>query len=108
MVKLAGVPPDLNVPVLQHGQAGRIIPAVFQPLQTVQDDGGSILLADVTYNPAHNSSKASLPKPAPTQGALFRRLSDELIVSLLGRQLRSAAGGIRRSLDFPAVFFRCR
>jgi hypothetical protein len=62
--KLARVPPDLDVAVLQDRQAGRVVAAVFQPFQSVQDDRRGVTRPDVTYNTAHgNPSEGKFQAP---------------------------------------------
>jgi hypothetical protein len=45
----------MELPVLEHGDAGAIIASVFQTAQSLQDDGSRRLFADVTDNATHKS-----------------------------------------------------
>ena len=49
----AGAPPDLEHPVGHHRDPRGVVPAVFQPLEPVQDDAGGALSPDVPDNPTH-------------------------------------------------------
>src|SRR5690348_4040640 len=42
-----------------HGDPSRVVAAIFQPAQAINDDRHDPLFAHVTYNSAHNG----LPKP---------------------------------------------
>ncbi len=59
IAQLALGAPDLQtIAVSGHGNARRIITAIFQPLQSVQDDGDDPLLTNVANNAAHGSPLA--------------------------------------------------
>ncbi len=53
--KFTGIAADLYAAILQHGQAGRIIAAIFQSSEAVQDDRCGILRADVSHDSAHEN-----------------------------------------------------
>ncbi len=42
-------------PVLDQGDAGRIVSAVLKPLQSIQNDGDAILMPDISDDSAHGS-----------------------------------------------------
>ena len=54
IAQFSGRAPQFQAPVaVQHGDARRIVAAVFQPPQTIQDDRHRIAAADVSHNSAH-------------------------------------------------------
>ena len=54
VAKLALRPPySQAVALFQYGDARRVVPAVFQPLQPVQDDGDCLLISDVPNDSTH-------------------------------------------------------
>ncbi len=53
---LAGIPPDLDLTVIQHGNACRVIPTVFKLFQAIQDDRRGITLTDIGYDSTHRHS----------------------------------------------------
>ena len=54
--KLSLAPPGLGAARFDGADPGRIIAAVFQPLEAVKDDGGCYLVTDETYYAAHDAS----------------------------------------------------
>jgi hypothetical protein len=52
--QLAGVAAHFDMAVFQHRQAGRIIAAVFQPLQPVQDNRRRVCAANITNDSTHS------------------------------------------------------
>ena len=55
VAQLADVAPDGDVPVLDHGNAGRIIAAIFEPTQAVHDDLRGVSRPNVTDDSTHGS-----------------------------------------------------
>ena len=53
-IELARVFADLDMAVGKHRQPGRVIAAVFQPPQAVEDNRGCVLFADVSYDSTHD------------------------------------------------------
>ena len=56
VAQLAFSPPDLYrsaVAIAANGNSGRVIPAIFQASETLNNDGDNTLFAYVTYNSAH-------------------------------------------------------
>jgi len=45
-----------TISVTGHGNPGRIVAAIFQPSETVEDDRNNALLPDVTNNPTHTEN----------------------------------------------------
>ena len=55
----------LQFRAVQHAQAGAVVTAVFEPAQSLEQDGGRLLFADVAYNAAHKSSGTRLARTRP-------------------------------------------
>ncbi len=53
--QLAGVAADFDVPVFEHGKPGRVVAAVLQAAQAVQDDRRGITRSNVTNNSTHSN-----------------------------------------------------
>ncbi len=51
--QLAHIAPDGDLPVFKHGQPCRVVTAIFQALQTIQNNGCRIPKADITHNATH-------------------------------------------------------
>src|SRR5438093_8026029 len=51
--QLAHAPAHLNLPIPQDRDAGRIVPAILQTLEAIQEDGDCILLPDISDDAAH-------------------------------------------------------
>src|SRR5258708_24799326 len=57
IAQLAFSPPNLDGPataIAAHSDPGRVIPAIFQRSEPVNNDGNNTFLAYVTYDSAHN------------------------------------------------------
>ena len=52
-LEFPGVAAHLNVPILDHRQSGRIIAAILQPFQPVQDDRGGVPWTNITNDSTH-------------------------------------------------------
>ena len=51
--QLARAAPELDRTVVDHGHAGRVVAAIFEPAQAVDEDRHDVLRADVTDDSAH-------------------------------------------------------
>ena len=56
VAQLADIAADGDLPILDDGDARRVIAAIFQPPQPVHDDLGRVARPDVTDNTTHNPS----------------------------------------------------
>src|SRR5213594_1875726 len=55
----------LEFGTVQHAHPGAVVTAVFEPAQSLEQDGGRLLFADVAYNAAHKSSGTRLARTRP-------------------------------------------
>src|SRR5262245_43938135 len=55
-VQLAGAPANLDLAVVDDGDARRVVAAIFQPPQPLDDDRDGLLIADVSDDSAHKIS----------------------------------------------------
>src|SRR4051794_15316650 len=49
----AFAPEDLNLILLQNGDAGRVVAAVLEPFQSIEQNSLGIVKSDITYDSAH-------------------------------------------------------
>ena len=57
--ELAGAAPDVDARAVDDRDAGRVVAAVFEPPQPLDQDGNDLLGADVADDAAHESSLQS-------------------------------------------------
>src|SRR5262245_13409861 len=55
-LQLAGTPANLDLAVVDDGDPRRVIAAIFQPPQSLDDDRDGLLIADISNNSAHEIS----------------------------------------------------
>src|SRR5262245_22567032 len=85
---LAHAAPDLERPVVvDHRQAGGVVPAVLQSLEPVEDDGRGVLTADVAEDSTHGRGR-------------LRQARERCSVACRGKLL---GGGISRSAPTRSV-----
>ena len=89
--QLAGAPAQLDVAVDDDGDAGRVVAAIFEPPQPVDQDGHDFLRSDVSDDPAH--SIHGLPSEFTTFCVLLASSTQPSIVALLAGADRERAGG---------------
>ena len=70
--------------------AGRVVAAILQPPQAIDDDRHDPLLADVTNNAAHSSTPEIGPDPPPLQR---RRRRDRMLLNFKWYRFDDTAGG---------------
>jgi hypothetical protein len=56
----AGLLGDLDAAAAEHRHAGRVVPAVLEPGQPLQQQGRGLLAADVANDPAHDFSPSMI------------------------------------------------
>src|SRR5262249_17785077 len=55
-MQLAGAPANLDLPIVDNGDSGRVVTAIFQPPQPFNDHRNGLLIADISDNSAHKIS----------------------------------------------------
>src|SRR4051794_17626740 len=66
-----------------HGEAGRVVPAILQPLQTLQNDRDRFLRSNVSYDSAHRDIIGLRRRAASVRGTGEYRLVEELDAEVL-------------------------
>ena len=77
--QLAGAAPQIDRAVAHDGDARRVVAAIFEPPQPLDEDRDDFLRADVSDDPAHSCSALALlrflsPSFVSTQPSMFRCL----------------------------------
>ena len=75
--QLAGAAPDFDRAVLDDGDAGRVVAAIFEPPQPLEEDGHDGLRSDVTDDSAHIVESLS-----PSGRLVFRFATQPVLVFL--------------------------